>query len=373
MTTLAIGSIADLETAKYASDLSEVVVHTDGFKYRGLLPHALKYGFWALRPGGTLTILDGGPEHSFLATGSVSFHTVRQLTFALLGPGSSIKSIDYEACTIQLERTAPRLGETWGAGVIFSGQASETPELITCLDALSKQSVLAGRKAVYVCMPQEGDKGFLEDFPDTNIVAFEYAGGKPFPIARKKNTLVEEMAGDKIAILHARIKLDPDALTKAPPEFDFAAPNVQLDVEGRRVPYLAYSTIDPIVPYSVPRSMPRNTRNLGSKSYLTALARRRPFIDGGAILASRQAYLDCPQNPYLGWGDAEDIEWCRRAELNGYLVDFHPAVTCLSSTNKVSDTHNLPTPLYDILQSVNVRLKHVRGLARLALRSGGRG
>lgn len=56
-----IDSIETLVKAKHCRDLDAVELRTGRFKCRNLLPHALKYALWALKPGGTLVIQDDGP------------------------------------------------------------------------------------------------------------------------------------------------------------------------------------------------------------------------------------------------------------------------------------------------------------------------
>jgi hypothetical protein len=193
------------------------------------------------------------------------------------------------------------------------------------------------------------------------FVPYEGSDRKPFPICDKKNHLIEAMTADRFVLLHARIRLDPGVLRHAPAEFDFAAPQIWCESEGRRRAHISYTTLDAGLPFRFGRSSSLGTRSGGDPRL--QLGRRQPFADGGAFFASRTAYFTCPLNTHLGWGDSEDLEWCNRAQAMGLLVDYWPDVQGVTTVDKLSTHMRLPGPLFRAAQIIKRRAIHLSRFA----------
>jgi hypothetical protein len=332
MTTAA--SVDDLYRLKRLSGLAQVTVRSGAFKRVGLLRHALKYGLWALAPGGRLDVVDDGPASYQIRPGAVPFSIVRQQAHKVLGADVTFLGADEAALTLSFQRVKPVTPPGWTAGVVFSGREAEMPALETALAGLRAQPELeqgAGGQIV-VCGP-EAARGLLAHHPDVEYLPFADPPGPRPMITLKKNLIVAAARNPRVAVMHARIVLQPGCLAAAPPEFDVLTPRVEYR-EGRRVvPYLDYIISQALDGEAVPsRQPPPNT--FDRARYLAQLRHGRPYLDGGVFFAMRAAALATPLSPHLAWGEAEDLEWCARLHAAGALVDLEPDAVALSQTFK---------------------------------------
>jgi hypothetical protein len=327
-----IDSIDSLAKAKHSRDLDRVEVRTARFKCRGLLPHALKYGLWALRPGGTLVVQDDGP--ALAETWEMPFAQVRRLTFKVLGTDAALSELEPSAFRLIFTRTRPLPEPGWSAGLIFSGNDGELPALARCLDGLFAQPELAGEAGeVLVCGPKR-DLGFLAPWPKARYVEYETPPGPRFMISAKKNFLATQFRYSRILVLHARIRLDAGCLGALPREFDVVTPAVHAEVKGKRCAYLDYVISDATDPnrmarrFNVPIDYPR-------RRYHHYLAQGEPYIDGGLFIARRDILLNVPLDANLGWAEGEDSDWCRRVRAAGFLVDLAHEAGATTDNNKM--------------------------------------
>lgn len=360
---LEISCVRDVIQAGRWSGAEKVLIRTHRLKYRGLLLHALKYGFWALKPGGELVIEDSGPDEDFIAPYTIPFSLVRMMVFQALGRESETLELDPARHVIRLRRVAEPPGQSWQAGVVISGNLAEAKTLTQCLAGLAAQPELQRPGAILVCGP-ESARTLLAGMPGEpflRLVPYEGTVRKPFPICDKKHHLITAMTADRLAVVHARIRLDPDVLRHAPAEFDIAAPQVWTEFGGRRREHISYTIQDARLPSRFGRVSNLGTRSGGDPRL--QMDKRRPFADGGAFFVSRQAYAACPLNRQLGWGDAEDVEWCNRATSMGLLVDYWPAVEGVTTVDKLSTVMSLPTSFFRAAQLAKRRTTYLGRIA----------
>jgi len=141
-------------------------------------------------------------------------------------------------------------------------------------------------------------------------------------------------------VQHARVVLEPGALSAVPREFDISGPNVQQEGGGRRSSYLSLESTETIWPGIMPLSSPWLMRHVGDDPI--ALHRKgRLFVDGGAFYVSKAAHELCPLNDLIAWNEAEDVEWCARGFVSGLLIDIAPESLAVSQTAKI----RMPPPL----------------------------
>ncbi|MCG8442379.1 MAG: hypothetical protein MI723_11270 [Caulobacterales bacterium] len=361
MGVIDVRTLGDVLSLPASASCDEVRIDTAGLKYAGLLPHALKYALWSTRPGGEILVHDNGPNEDWIAPWTIPFSLVRMLTFQFLGADTDTLDLDVPRHRIRLKRTRQVRGGDWQAGVIISGNEAEFPVLHEALAGLAAQPELAGPNRILVCGPNR-DLGFLSGFPNVEYVEYDGPPTKPFAISRKKNALIDAMSAAKILVIHARIKLDPDVLRHAPGEFDFAAPFLCVGEGGRSKPHISYTLQDGGVPLGMGRASPLGSRQVDDPR--RRLRRRRPFIDGGAFFADRESYRACPLNPHLGWGDAEDVEWCRRAEASGKLVDVWPQVTGRTMVDKLATPVDAPNAYFRAGQRAKRSYEYATRLGR---------
>lgn len=327
-----IDSIETLVKAKHCRDLDAVELRTARFKCRNLLPHALKYALWALKPGGTLMVQDDGP--ALAETWEMPFAQVRRLVFKVLGGDAALVEMDAKAFRFTFTRTCPLPTPGWSAGLIFSGNDGELPALARCLEGLHDQPELTGEHGeILVCGPKR-DLAFLAPWPNVRYVEFETPPGPRFLISAKKNFLATQFRFDKVLVLHARIRLDAGCLAALPREFDVVTPAVFTQVKGRPCAYLDYVISDATDPnrmatrFNVPIDYPR-------ARYHAFLDQGEPYIDGGLFIARRDILLSVPLDGNLGWSEGEDSDWCRRVRAAGFLVDLAHEATATTDNNKM--------------------------------------
>ncbi|GJE15156.1 hypothetical protein [Methylobacterium longum] len=332
---------ATLAEARNAIDFDEVVVNTAEIKRRNLLPCALKYALWALRPGGRLIVNDEGLMDAGPPPYVFPFNLVRQCTFKFLANDTSLIDFDQRG-RIVMERHAPVLGPAWSAGVIFSGNKAELPVLHSCLDSLRNQPELSPEMfgEIAVCGPHAA-RELLSEHKDVRWIDYDEPPGDRFLICKKKNLLIDSLKNPKIVILHARIKLANDALTRTPREFDISGPNTSFLHNNRLIPYPSLTQSDSVWPGILPRRRTLSSRQLSDADPILLHERAGLFVDGSAFYVRRAAWKSCPLNDAIAWLEGEDVEWCSRAFLQGFLIDMAPQSLATSQTNKLSIPPNL--------------------------------
>ena len=320
-----IHDLPSLGRARQLVDQDEVVVRTARLRERRLLAVALKAALWAVRPGGRIRIEDDAPA------GEELHQLIDQLCL-----GDAVRcQHDGDGDAIELKRTASVLGAGWSAGVVFSGRDSEVPQLRACLKGLRAQPELSAARGgeIVVCGPRR-DLAFLREFPEVRYVEFEMPPGRVM-ITRKKNALMRALHGPRLAVLHTRIVLEPGALAAVPREFDLCSPNTAVVEAGRRVPYLSLCATPSVQPGRTPYDASHTMRGAKGGDPLELYDRGTLFIDGGAFFLTRRVHETCALDDSVAWLEGEDIEWCVRAQSQGFLVELARGAGALSQTNKL--------------------------------------
>ena len=359
-TPLRIASPEDIVRARMAIEHDAVMVDARRLKTTGLLPLALKYALFAVREGGRILIEDEADGDMGSPAFVVPHKLVRQWTFQFIGRDVELLSLDPPG-RIELRRTRPVTPPGWSAGIVFSGRDAEIPTLLKALEGLHAQPELTGGGEVVVCGPPR-DLGFLDGFPAVRYVEHVDSPGERVMIAAKKNALIRTLVGPRILILHARVVLAPGALAAVPREFDLSGPNVLQQAGGRSASYLSLGSTETVWPGRMPRRTPWLMRHAGDDPI--ALHRKgHLFIDGGAFYVTKAAHEICPLNDLIAWNEAEDVEWCARAFVQGLLVDIAPDSIAVSQTAKIRLPPKLgfaTTPLLRLLK----RLREARARLR---------
>jgi hypothetical protein len=333
----------DIISLRNESSVDRIVVETRRLKYRRLVPAAFRYAVFALRPRGQLLIRDNGADNPVSGPFEINFGLMRQWAFRLLSHDCRLVSIDETKRELLFERTRPLPSAEWAAGVVFSGAQSEVPILHACLEGLLAQPELASRPGrILVCGPPEGRLA-VEGISGVRYLDQAPSVGSRFAIGAKKNQLAKALDAPRIAIMHARIVLGHLALQGVPRDFDFGTPDVRVVRQGRSEPYLSLCFSDAGELGRFPRAKPLTTRNLWGQDHLAIHQQGAPYIDGGVFFARRDAYLDCPLDETIAWGEAEDVEWCARAAQKGYLVDLFPGSPATSQTDKIGPRPAIPS------------------------------
>lgn len=345
MTEFRASTTEDLYRLKAARDLARVELVTGKLKRRNLLRHGVKYGLWALRQGGELTITDDGPRRFDFCQGTLPFSQVRQQVFKLVGDEAELVTLDDPACKIVLRRVSEPLTAGFGAGIVFSGNPGEVLALKTAISALRRQPELAAENGgqIMVCGPAQA-RALIADEADIDYLVFENVTGERTFTTRKKNALVEALPQPRVVIMHARMVLKNRCLSALPREFDVITPRVEYHEGDRAVPYLDWLKGPVLDGEGVPRSLPSPV-DFNRTRYLDQMtAPGQAYIDGGLFVARRNFALRTPLNPHLAWGEAEDTEWCARVHAAGGLVDLAPDALAVSQSFKLPRRYiNQPT------------------------------
>lgn len=332
----------DLYRLKEARGLSRVVIRTGRLKYRNLVPHALKYGAWALAPGGTLLVQDEGPNSFDLMPRFVSFKLMRQWTYKLLAGEAEPVRLDIASGEIELRRTRPPTPPGWSAGVVFSGRDDELPRLRACLDSLLKQpELLPENGGEIVVSGPAGGEGCLAGYPGVGYLVHDMPPGPRVMICAKKNALIRHLKGPRVAIMHTRITFEPGALRHVPDEFEIATPRVLTAGRNGWDDYLSLGVHDAGLPGYAPRLAASSLRRVPAERYLDLYDEGPPYVDGGVFLVRKDVHARCPLNENVAWDEAEDLEWSLRALAEGFLIDLAPEARAYSAVGKL---RSLPLP-----------------------------
>ena len=317
------------------TDLAEIVVDTAAFKFRRLLPLALRYALWATAPGGRIVIRDKGGVNPHAPPFEAPFNLVRRWIFKAVGRDTKIAAYDSSG-VVELIRVAPILAPTWSAGVVFSGREADHADLERCLTGLVQQPELSHERGgeVVVAGPPGARPGLLDRFPTVKYLDYVEPDDPRFLIGRKKNALIRHLSGPRIAILHARVVLEAGALAALPREFDILSPNTLVLEREERRPYLSLASAPGSVLGQIPRDLVLNFRNVPRRDPLALHRRGGVYVDGGCFFTTKAVHEACPLDDHLGWEEGEDLEWCSRAFANGYISDIALDSLAISTTSR---------------------------------------
>lgn len=370
--TMRATSIDDLYRLKEARYLDSVVVESGAIKRAGVLRYALKYALWAVRPGGVIEIIDDGPRNYDVTPYQMPFSLVAQQAFKLFARDAECLDIDQAGMRLRFRRTKSEGARDWTAGIVFSGNPGEVSAVHACLDALFLQRELApgGGGDVIVAGPAAA-RGVLDKHPHARYLAFENAEGPRAFTAAKKNAIIAASCNSNVAIMHARILLEPGCLTRIGEEFDLITPRVTYREGEIDLPYIDWLTIPTLCGDQIPTKLSSGILYRRER-YLDELRRGgMPYIDGGLFMGRRALLLDVPLNDDLAWGEAEDVEWCSRLYTAGCLIDLQPGATARSQTYKLGGFLRRNPRVAQATAPMRRRLKEVlsngrQGISRLA-------
>lgn len=317
-------------------DLPAVRVETGAFKKANVLRYALKYALWAVRPGGTIEIVDDGPDTFDIILMRMPFSVVRQHCFKVYRDEAELGELDAAGMRLTFVRRRPVTPPGWSAGIVFSGNEKEMPFLTRALDGLVAQPELSTERGgqIMVCGPAAARR-LLADRSEVEYLPFEEASPVRAFTTRKKNALVEAARNPRVVIMHARIVLQPGCLAAFPREFDVTTPHVQYREGDRTIPYIDWVVAHDLAFDRLPRRL-QSSLFYDRHDHLAQLATGGlPYIDGGVFAGMRDVLRAVPLNPYLAWGEAEDGDWCTRLQAEGHLVDLEVDALAVSQSFKL--------------------------------------
>jgi hypothetical protein len=361
-----VGTWMDVRRLQSATGLKALTIDARTIKFDGLLPVALRRGFAAVIPGGRITIVDEGRGRSEPPVLDLTFNQVRQTVLKFLGHGCELVELDPTG-RITMQRIQPALPQAWSAGVMYSGKTAEEPTMRRCLDALIAQPELSGSAGeIVVCGPSDGHRAFLADYPTVRYLAVDGMedGHGRFLLAKKKNILVDNLTHARMVVLHARVVLAPDALARVPAEFDILSPNiVRIRRNGSPEAYMSLAQIDRPWPGYMLRRRTLMLRDVHGCDPLRLHAAGPCYVDGGAVFVTRPVFDRCRMDDHLGWAEGEDVDWCMRAFLSGFVSDLAVEARATSLTSKWTD-HALPGSVEQLARRATGLVQQWRGRLR---------
>lgn len=371
MTKLHVENWDGIRRLQTVSGIETITIDARRIKFDGLLPVALRRGFAAIVPGGHITIIDDGRGQSEPPVLDLTFNQVRQIVLKFLGGGCELTDLD-ESGRITMRRTQDPLLAGWSAGVMYSGQRSEESTMRQCLDALIAQRELTiDGGEIVVCGPSWGHRDFLSSYPGVAYLAFDEAedGHGRFLLAKKKNALADHLTHDRMILLHSRIVLAPDTLSQVPHEFDILSPNImRTRRNGRQESYMSLAQIDRPWPGYMLKRRTLMLRDMPQCDPLRLLAEGPCYVDGGAVFVTRPVLDACRMDDRLGWAEGEDVDWCMRAFLAGFVSDLAINASARSLTSKWAD-RTLPESVERLGRRATVLMQQLKGRLRQAARS----
>jgi hypothetical protein len=58
------------------------------------------------------------------------------------------------------------------------------------------------------------------------------------------------------------------------------------------------------------------------------------YVDGGFMLVKKHIIINIKLNPYLNWGEMEDVDLSQRLYLYGSLINFYEGSTLFTQTHR---------------------------------------
>lgn len=331
-----VADVHDLAHLRTIGPLSSVELDMSNFM-DGFTPmYAVKFGVWALEVNGTLAIKCPGTHLSpNVLPGGYSFNLLCQSILPAVLPYATIEEFDTADRKIVLRRVKARSSNSnWSFGVIFSGEESELPSLLSCIDAIRTQTNFSDGWEIAVCGPASCSS-LLPAGLGVKYIPYEseLENGR-FGISSKKNFLMENLLNDKALICHTRLSLTPDCISNLPTDFEVVTPKVLVQGAKRQLPYLDLGFVKRLIgnlngSRVLPCFYDRN-------NWLHYLSSATPYIDGGLFIVNRNFVADSRINSYLAWGESEDVDWSIRLLANHKALELIPSATAISRTSKMT-------------------------------------
>jgi hypothetical protein len=320
---MVIETVSQLAALRNMRDRESVTIRFDDRRFAGNLPlYVIKYGLWALRPGGTLTLEAPNLLDSMvIKPGRLPFQLLVQLAARASEGWAYFTEVNVAARRLVIQRTASRMAEGWSAGIVFSGNAQEVPTLARCIQGLLAQPELVATGDIVVCGPAAGEHLVPMGQSIRYLVYDNPSEAGRFLVGRKKNLLLRELKHERVLICHSRIVLRPGALAAMPLEYDLITPKVFAQGHKAILPYLDLGFMG-LATTSMVASGVQPPVYYPRERWYDHLRSLYPYIDGGLFCVRRSLALSVPLHDRIAWGEGEDAEWCLRLLNQGHLIEL---------------------------------------------------
>ena len=336
-----INNISDLIFLRLNNQLfDEITVNATLLQKKNIFRFGLKYAFWNLKVGGEIVInCNIFRNFSFQKKYIDFWQTAAEIGMTLK---EEVKFVTYNKSkgVIRLEKlNDPYINTGVSFGIVFSGNDSEldliSKSIHSCINQVNKKEI---PNEIIICGPSDYDVSNFEKF-GINLKLIKYLPSdievKPrILICIKKNRILKEAKYNIVSISHGRIEFPDDYLFKVfHKKFDFISPKVEVEVEGKKYPFLDIGLIGSYDIYKRAINRSISVGFVGGKDFFNNLKNRVVYNEGGVVLINKTT-LNVMFNENLAWGEGEDVDLSARAYYSGALIDYYDDIKCLSNTAK---------------------------------------
>lgn len=316
-------SLAQLTWLRRQRGLSRVEIDLTKLLQGNLPQYVVRYGLWALAPGGTL-VLDAPTtiDSVSLVPGRWSYQLLTQLVVKASDGLGRLQYSDRDARRLELARSAPAAEPgPWSAAIVYSGQAAEREQLAICVRHLREQRGIRDGGQLLVCGPPESEND-VAALPGVEYLAMPtpLQAGR-FLVGVKKMAALRALRHERALVCHTRIALRPGCLDAIPLEFDLITPRVWVQGVTGPLPYLDLGFLDNRS-VALHSQVPQPPIHYDRSSWRARLGQFYPYIDGGLFCVRRSLALAVPLSETVAWGEGEDAEWSLRLMGDGKLLEL---------------------------------------------------
>jgi hypothetical protein len=339
MNVFNLSNIRDIYNLKSIDEkFSKVRISTIKLKYRGVLRHAFFYAYKSLDKGGEIEIQDEPFKNYSAQRDNIDFWQVKYEFFRSMRDKGKVLELDNSKGLIRWQIGEAPISYPAGIsfGIVFSGTESDEVLLNEAIRSINENVFLQGiQHEILVCGPSNfHSERLTKKFPSVQYLPFDVPTTPRLLICEKKNLIYNACRYEKVSISHTRIIFARDFAEKFWELYlEVASPIVFLKKDGSK--YLDYTLTDNYEDALRKQSKQRIGYKWIDENYLYYMTKRVPWIDGGITLFNKNCIDKAPFNPFIAWGEAEDMEMCSRLYYNGYLLDFFPELVCFSQTDKI--------------------------------------
>lgn len=212
----------------------------------------------------------------------------------------------------------------WSFGIISNGM--KNGRILDIINNIQDQNI--PNYEIIICGPKPS-----ENLPANVIVISDkdvYSDIR-IPICKKKNLIADNAHFENIMIIHDRINLSADwfnAISKTKNCFDVIGPSI-LDEDTKSIHVIDFAIA-----------------NLQTFNYFKSHSNKKkwsPFVyvDGSVIIIKKSVYNKVRLQPYLNWGEKEDVDFSRRLYFDGYYLNIVYDIIVYTLTYSKNGIRNL--------------------------------
>ena len=210
--------------------------------------------------------------------------------------------------------------ERWTFGIVSDGR--KNARILEIIDQIRRFNI--PEFEILICGPAPGNN--LQDevkVLDDSDLYFDVR----IPISKKKNRIIEHARFNNLVIMHDRISFADnwyEMMARYGNCFEqLCFPILDEETRTKRITNWKVISNDLTLFEKVnPVSLPYNEWS------------PEIYVDGGFMLLKRHLMADIKLNPYLNWGEMEDVDLSKRLYQTGVLVNFYAATELYSQTHR---------------------------------------